>query len=177
MEGGCQWRKNEDPSARNRWSGASLERPLVGVVYALGVLVLAYFFRLFVAPDFQTPIALEVCVALLAVGLVVLALVWTASPYRPLSNEPVRNAPTPWLVGFVAFLAAGTWFGLLDLPHAVLTGTLVLVPMTLGVVLAAGMAALIRRWSAPGRQWSDLHSLALVFWGAVGQHAVGFSSS
>lgn len=35
--------------------------------------------------------------------------------------------------------------------------------MTLGVVLAAGMMALIRQWSASGRRWSDLHSLALAF--------------
>lgn len=136
---------------------------IVGVVYAIGVLVLAYSFRLIITPDFRTPLALEAGATLLAIGLVALALVMPATPARPSSHEPVRNAPTPWLVGLVAFLAAGTWFGLLDLPHAVRTGTLVLVPMTLGVVLAAGMAALIRQCSGPGRRWSDLHSLALAF--------------
>ncbi|VVB64619.1 Uncharacterised protein [uncultured archaeon] len=136
---------------------------VVGVVYTIGVLVLAYSFRLIITPDFRTPLALEAGSTLLAIGLVGLALVWTAAPARPPSNEPVRNAPAPWLGGLVAFLAAGAWFGLLDLPHVMRTGVLVLVPMTLGVVLAAGMAALIRQWSAPGRRWSDQHSLALAF--------------
>jgi|GEM_PF-6944327 len=42
-------------------------------------------------------------------------------------------------------------------------GPLVLLPMLLEAALAAGVAALIRKWSAPGGSWSDLHILALAF--------------
>jgi hypothetical protein len=95
------------------------------------------------------------------VALVALALGRPAGPPPEPLAGPGRDAPSPWLVGLVVFVACGAWFGLLGLPGAVRAGALVLVPMVLDVALVAGVVALLRRWSAPDRRWTDLHRLAL----------------
>jgi hypothetical protein len=59
-------------------------------------------------------------------------------------------------------LVAGAWFGLLLLPGPIKTTGWVVVPMALDLALVSGTIALLRRWSAPGRRWTDLHRLALV---------------
>jgi len=145
-----------------------------GALFALGTLALAAIFRWFVAPHFRTPAMLAAGAALAVVGLVVLALGWPAAPEVTKPRASVRAAPSPWLVGLVAFLAGTAWFNLLFLPHVLRTGALVLVPLLLGLVVAAGLAALLRRWSAAGRAWTDLHKLALVLGALLPSMLFGF---
>jgi len=133
---------------------------IVGVVYAISALALAAIFRLVVAPDFRAAVPLLVGAALVAMALVALALAWPAKPSVTPAPGPAREAPSPWLVGLVTFLAATAWFVLLDLPHVLRSGPLVLVPLLAEVALAAGVVALLRRW-ARGRGWTDMHRLAL----------------
>ncbi|SRR5258706_11352984 len=134
---------------------------IAGVIYAISALALAAIFRLVITPDFRASAPLLIGAALVAVALVALALLWPARPVASTPPESVRDAPSPWLVGLVAILAAGAWFVLLGLPDGLRTGTLVLAPMLAEVALVAVVAALLRRWSAPGRRWTDMHSLAL----------------
>jgi hypothetical protein len=72
-----------------------------------------------------------------------------------------------------AFAAAVAWFVLLDLPHQLRTGALVLLPLLTEGAIAYGMAALISRWSAQ-RDWSDIHRLALVCGALLVSMLVGF---
>ncbi len=132
---------------------------IAGVVYTIGALAVAAIFRQVVAPDFRAPAILLIGAALLVVTLVVLALIWPVSQAAPASS--VRNAPSPWLVGLVTFVAAAAWFALLGLPHSLRAGALALAPMLAEIAMAIAVAALIRRWSGPDRAWTDLHRLAL----------------
>jgi hypothetical protein len=136
---------------------------VVGALYVLSALAVGMAFRRLIAPDFRTPPAQAVGAALCAVALVVLALRWPDMPRARRPEPDARGAPSPWVVGLLAFLAAAAWFQLLALPEALKTGTLVLVPMLSGVALAAGVAAMLRRWSDREEGWTDLHRLALVF--------------
>jgi hypothetical protein len=147
---------------------------IIGVIYTLGVLALAITTRLFITPGFQSPVALNVVAGLLVVGLAGLALGWPARPASFLSSRPVRNVPSPWLAGFVTFLTALAWFGLLKLPKAVREGALVLVPMLAEMVLVATVAALLRWWSLAGERWTDLHRLAVAFGAILVVMLVGF---
>jgi hypothetical protein len=132
-----------------------------GVVYALGVLVLTAIFRFVIAPEFAPPALPFAGAALLAVGLAVLALRWTAASAASAPPEPVGSVPSPWLVGLFAFLVADAWFVLLGLPDGLRIGAWVLIPMLLGVALVALVVVLVGRWSAPSRRWTDAHRLAL----------------
>jgi hypothetical protein len=147
---------------------------VAGAVYAIGALALAAIFRLVVAPDFRAPAILLIGAALLAAGLVALALLWPVSHAAPAPAGSVRNAPSPWLVGLVTFVAAAAWFVLLDLPHSLRTGALVLVPMLAEIGIAIGVAALIQRWSGPDRAWTALHYLALACGALLVTMLVGF---
>ena len=132
-----------------------------GVVYLLGALAIWAIFHFVIMPDYRIPIVPTVGAALLAAGLAALALGWPAAPAAPPAPTAVREAPSPWLVGLVVILAAVAWFGLLDLPHALRDGALALAPMLAELAVVAGAVALLRRWSAPDRRWTDLHRLAL----------------
>src|SRR5262245_25092844 len=85
------------------------------VVYAVGVLAIWAIFHFVITPDFHTPVTLTIGAALLAAGLVALALGWPAAPVAPSAPSVVREAPSPWLVGLVVTLAAVAWFDLLGL--------------------------------------------------------------
>lgn len=136
---------------------------VAGALYALGALALAAIFRLFVTPDFRAPAVLMIGASLLVCALVALTLRLPSSPAEPAALT--GQALSPWLVGLISFASTAAWFGLLHLPEALRSGAVVLAPMALGVILAAGIVALIRRWSA-SRGWNDAHRLALAF-GAI----------
>jgi len=157
---------------REPWLGR-IGVAVAGVLYILGALAIAAIFRLVIAPDFRAPVIALACAALLAVALVTLALGWPAAPAPKPAAEPVRDAPSPWLVGLVAALTAGLWFGLLDLPSSLRESALVLLPMLGELALVAGVAALIRRWSAR-RDWSDIHRLALACGALLASMLFGF---
>jgi len=133
---------------------------IAGVVYAIAATALAAIFRLVIAPDFRAPVPLLIGAALLAAGLVALALAW---PMRAAHSQPAaisRNTPPPWLVGLTTFVASVALFALLGLPQWLRAGALVLLPMLAEAAMAIGVASLIRYWAA-GRGWSDMHRLAL----------------
>jgi len=147
---------------------------IAGAIYAISALALAAIFRLTVAPDFRSSAILLTGAALVAAALVALTLIWPISQAAPAPHSSLRPAPPPWLVGLVAFVAAGAWFALLDLPHSLRTGALFLLPMLAEIALAVGFAALIRHWSAPQRGWSDQHQLALAAGALLVSMLVGF---
>jgi hypothetical protein len=133
-----------------------------GAVYVLGVAFFAVIFRLVVAPGFAAPASGIGGAALLALGLVALGLHWSSGSSAYGQPGLAREAHSPWLVGFLASLAAGAWFvPLLDLPDVLRTGAWVLAPMLLAAAPVAVVAALVVQWSGPDRTWTDLHRLAL----------------
>jgi hypothetical protein len=133
-----------------------------GVFYVLGVLAFSAIFRFVVAPGFVAPTIPFTIAVLGVVGLVALALWRPVGSVGARRSKPVRGAPSPWLVGLLAFVATGAWFvPLLDLPDTLRTGTWVLVPTLPALVTATVVAVLFGRWSAPERPWTDLQRLAL----------------
>jgi hypothetical protein len=132
-----------------------------GVVYLLGVLAIWAIFHFVIAADFHTPVLPTVGAALLAAALVTMALGWPTAPDAAPAPAVVRDAPSPWLAGLATAVAAVAWCGLLDLPHALRDGALVLVAMLAELAMVVGVVALLRRWSAADRRWTDLHRLAL----------------
>ena len=146
---------------------------VAGVAYAISALALAAIFRLVVAPDFRAPAILLIGAALIAVGLVTLALTWPVIHAAPAPIASVRSAPAPWLVGLTTFVAAVVWFILLDLPHPIRAGALVLAPMLAEIAMLIGVVALIRRWSTQ-YGWADLHRLALASGALLVSMLVGF---
>ena len=152
---------------------------VVASIYALGVAALAAIFRFVVAPDFRPPVIALLGVLMLTVGLVALALgLPPAIPSLPgtlsPSPSPARPMPAPSLVGLFASVAGGAWFLLLGLPEAAKRGARVLVPMALGLALVGLVVALIERWSAPDRPWTDHHRLALAGGAMLASALVGF---
>ena len=146
---------------------------VAGVAYAISALALAAIFRLVVAPDFRAPAILLIGAALIAVGLVALAPTWPVTHAAPAPTGSVRNAPAPWLVGVTTFVAAVVWFILLDLPHPIRAGALVLAPMLAEIAMVIGVVALIRHWSTQ-HGWADLHRLALASGALLVSMLVGF---
>jgi hypothetical protein len=147
---------------------------VAGVVYAAGALALGAITRLAIAPDFHTPMFLDILAALVAAGLVALALGWPAKLGAAAPAGTARPAPSPWLMALIAGGAACAWFVLLDIPHVLRDSALVILPMLLELSIAALLAWSIRRWSAPGRAWTELHQLALACGALVVSALVGF---
>jgi|SRR5579872_2773363 len=152
------------PSRRNEpW----VNKPVLAVaaaIYAACALALGVAFRTTVSPDFHLPLPHAVAAAIVAGGFIALALGWprsSAIPSIASVQEAARKVPSPWLVGTMAFIAAGLLFGLMFLPDAVRHGPLVLAPMAFDLAAFAGVWALVRHWSSPGSSWSDRHRLAL----------------
>jgi hypothetical protein len=145
---------------------------IAGVLYALGAVALGAIFRFVITPDFRAPPILLAVAALGAIGLVALALAWPATPLAR-DRQPRRAAPSPWIIGLAALLAAIAWFVLLDLPHQLRGSALVLAPMLAEGALALGVALLIRRWSAE-RAWTDLHRFAALIGALLVSMLVGF---
>lgn len=147
---------------------------VAGVIYAVGALAIGAIFRLFVTPDFRTPMILNIAAALVAATLAALALAWPSAPAARPPFGHTRAAVSPWLAGLVAALVAGAWFALLNLPHPLRDGAVVLAPMLAELALVGGVAALIVRWSAADRAWTDLHRLALACGALLISMLVGF---
>lgn len=147
---------------------------VAGVAYAAGALAVGAIFRLVIAPDFRAPLALILLAALVAAALVALGLGWPVKLGTATPGSNARPAPAPWLVALIVGGAACAWFALLDIPHVLRDSALVIVPILLVLLIAALAAWSIRRWSAPGRGWTELHQLALACGALVVSALVGF---
>lgn len=131
----------------------------MAVLYALGLVAVSVIFRVIVTPGFHAPLAGEVGVVIVSAVLVAAALGRSADEVQPARRNDV-TVPSPWLLGLIAFLASGLWFGLLALPEGLKHGPRVLLPMSLGVAMAAALYAGISRWSS-SRAWTGIHALSL----------------
>lgn len=155
------------------WLG-KLGLMIATVVYTISGLAMGAVFRLFVTPDFHTPLLFNTVAAIFAAALVVLALCW---PHSDKETATIRvdahPAPSPWLVGLTTLVSGVAWFSLLDLPYALRSSTLVLLPMLGTAAIVAVAAGLIQRWSAKCG-WCVLHQLALIGGALVPSLGYGF---
>lgn len=149
-----------------RRAGAWLPTWSLSIVAAVTLLGAALEFRFIpdhlgpvppLNPHYQWPVA-----TLVAVAAVVALFVWLAlrprSRVLPASTTP-RDAPSPWLLLPFGFAAGLTWFLLLGMAqYGMLPPPLSLPLGALELVLVLG---LLRRWTAPDRNWTDVHWLAL----------------
>lgn len=150
------------PARRHEpWLGR-LGLSVVGVIYLLAAIALGAIFRFAVTPDYTTPLPIMLGEAIVIALLVALAVGWPTRDQPTLAMPRAAKAPAPLMVGIVALVTAVAWFALLDLPHPLRVGALVLLPMLLELLLVAGVATLLRRWSAAGQSWRDIHRLALI---------------
>src|SRR5262249_35520110 len=117
---------------------------VAGVFWALGALAIGAAIRFFVTPHFRTRGILLAGAMPVVVGLVGLALGWPNAPPVAPPVGPSRPNRSPWLVGLVACVAGIAWFNLLFLPTSLRSGAWVLVPMLLGLGLAAGLIILLQ---------------------------------
>jgi hypothetical protein len=132
------------------------------VSYALGAVAIAVVFRRFLTPHFRASATLLIATGIATACLIAWALRVPKNPQPKAWREASGNAPSPWLVGLAALIATGLWFQLFTLPQPLRSGLWVFFPMILEGCLAWGFVALLQRWSASARHWTDLHSLALV---------------
>src|SRR5262245_30043220 len=88
------------------WKGLTV----LGVLYVLSALAVGAAFRRIIAPGFQAPLPQTLAAALIALGLGVLALSGPDVERAPPPGPAPRAVPSPWLVGLLAFFAAGAWF-------------------------------------------------------------------
>jgi hypothetical protein len=99
---------------------------------------------------------------LLAVAAVVPLLVWLAlrkRPAKPAAPATLRPAPSAWSLLPFGFTAGLVWFGLLGMAQfQVLPAPLAIV---LGALVLVGVLSIMRRWTGPDREWTDLHWLSL----------------
>lgn len=121
------------------------------------------------------PSLLAIVIALTAI--VVLAAVALRPGLSPHSvHKTARPAPSPWLVGCIAFVLALPWFGLAILHYGLVPSLPAIIPIVIGLALAGAIFFLVRYWSAnPG--WQDAHRLALVFGALIASMLVGFIAS
>lgn len=152
------------------WVGPNgLKSP--GIAFA--AVVLATMVTFYVATRFLASLLLLACAALLAVGLVLLALRMPTVPQARPSGKRVWHTPSPWLVGLFAFLVGAVFFGVHELfPARYVVSAAV--PILVDIALAVIVIVLLRLWVAPGRGWQEAHSLALVTGALLDTLLVGF---
>jgi hypothetical protein len=146
---------------------------VASTLYVLSAAALAAVFRNFVAPGFSAAPAQLALAVLAAVVAATVALMWPARAAVVEAPGGPALAPPAWQVGALTALVCVGWFTLLDLPHALRAGPLVLVPMAALAAMAALFAWLLRRWSA-ATGWSGLHRAALAAGALLVSALVGF---
>ncbi len=145
---------------------------VTAIVFLLGVVLLGFIARVGITPGYwATPVllGLTVLVVLLLAGVAL----WVVPPHEPRPRRDIK-APSAWIVLLVGLVAGFLWQAVLILTRAffpALThGALVLIPMLVALLLAAGTFWLLLQWSQ-ARDWGDLHLLALAS-GALIAHTV-----
>lgn len=120
-----------------------------------------------------SPPPLYLLVALAVIGLLVFAAYRIPAPSVHSSPHPLRQSPSPWLVGVSVCALGSPWAALVVLGY----GAFPAIPF--GWVLSAGLAwaalsfTLIDRWSSSAG-WDDSHRYALVFGGVMACMLGGF---
>lgn len=105
---------------------------------------LIYYF--YITSGFLASPILLICTVLVIIGLVALALALPVRPRVAASTTTVKSTTSLWLIGGVVFLVGLYWLGI----HELISPTFpvpALALIAIGVVLVAGMAWLLNRWS------------------------------
>ena len=160
----------DGPSASAKWheqrwlSGAAM----VGLMlcYAVGNCMLGYAARVILRPEFSMTWEQTALACAVAIVLIVIAL--SLKP-RPSVQTTVRPAPVIF-VGVCASLVAFAWFALLNLPHALRSLPLTLLPM----LFTMALATIFLRALHSAAEFSDLHRFALVIGALIPSTAFGF---
>jgi len=130
--------------------------------------------QVFHVPSYQPPLRSLLIALTIITVLAVIALVPQSSP-RP-GQRDARPAPRPWLVGTVTCALSLPWFLLLALAYGAAPALPSVIPIVIGLVLAASVFFLIRCWAA-GSSWHDIHRLAAASGALVASMLAGFKVS
>lgn len=130
-----------------------------GVLFLLFGGLLAYSLK--ITQGFS-PSTLQLAVAIISV-IVLIGIAFTVD-LQP-DSTTTRQAPNPWLIGVVSFIASGLWMLRPDIISFVTAGLWSArsqgwLAVAVGIVLIAVLAVVIRRW-ARREGWGDAHRLAL----------------
>jgi hypothetical protein len=155
---------------QQRWLG-NVGFVLNCVVFVLGIAFITFIYATYVTPDFHPSTTLLICTAVLVIAIFLLTLFIPVKVANAAAQQVEHKTPNAWMVGIITFLLG---FGFL-MEHEILhTSPLALLSFLWEVVLAVIAVILIRRWSAPGRDWNDTHIMALVFGTLLNYCIVGF---
>jgi len=163
------------PAGRGRPYLRRLGLATTGGLAVLGVAILRLTVPLTQDPGYTAPAAVIAgCVVAVAVIAVVALRVLPRRAARPLGEEQVPSLTALWLFGASATFVFMTLLYVFTAAHrpALIHGEWVLVPMGAAAVIAAGVAWLVRRWSASAR-WGDLQLLWLAGGALIAHTAVG----
>lgn len=131
---------------------------LCAVLYFAAIAAMASFVPKQFSPDYHTPLPLLIGAILVAVLLIGLALFLRLEP-RQRAMAP-GAPPNPWLLGVASLVVTVLWFALLQLPHALKDGAIVILPAAFILVVAGTFALRIRRWTQDA-QWTGAHIVML----------------
>lgn len=130
--------------------------------YLLGAVAIGITFRKFITPNFRASASLLVCTADVSACLIAWALCKPRNTISSPAGASSGIAPSPWLIGFLSFIAATLWIQLFTLRQPLRAGWIVLLPMLFEALFAWEFVVLIRRWAQPGYCWTDRYRLALI---------------
>jgi hypothetical protein len=141
------------------WLG-TIGLSVVGIIFVLTAIGIGAVFRRILSPGFEASNVHFMIAAMIVMALIVIALV------PPRADLPVseftRRPPSLGLLGLATLIAGISLFALFMLPESVRQGKLVIAPMLLQLIIAAGFLMQLRRWSSSDG-WSDAHRFVLIF--------------
>jgi hypothetical protein len=151
---------------KQRWLGN------VGFVLSCAVFVLAIaFITIYYTPDFHLSAILLICTAVLVIAILLLTLFIPVKVANASTQKVEHKAPSAGIVRIITLLLG---CGFLMEQAILQTSPPALLSFLWEVALAIITVILIRRWSAPGRNWNDTHIMALVFGALLNYCALGY---
>jgi len=132
----------------------------MGLLYCVGVAVIAAIFRRIVTPDFHAPVASMAGAALACAALIAAALLRRPDLRGADDRGQPGRVPAAWLLLPMSVTGGALWFRLLALPDSIRHGRLAIVAI---VLAAAALALLFRAIGTWMRRdgWTDVETLAL----------------
>lgn len=155
---------------RERWLG-NVGFVISAVVFVIGMSLITLIYATWVTPNFTPAPILLICTAIVVIAILLLTLFIPVKTSTMPTQQRQRNTPHAWLVGIITFLLGCGFLMEHDIVHTLIPAILAFLWY---VALTTSAVILIRKWSAPGHSWNDMHTMALVFGTLLNYCILGF---